>query len=545
MMEVFAGFVTHTDAQIGRVLEFLRATDQLDDTLVLLISDNGTSGEGGPDRVVQRAPLHPRPGRRPRRHPRPASTTSAGTAPTTTTRGAGRGPGNTPLRLWKRYAWLGGVRTPLIVHWPAGIDAAAAGQVRDQFCHAVDLLPTVLDAAGRRRARPSVDGVDQLPLDGASLRPTFAADGAAAPSPRSTQYFEILGSRSIVHDGWKATTDHIGNQITVEREQVPGSHDFDDDHWALFHLDDDFAEAHDLAAEHPERVAELEPAGGTRPGATRCCRSTTASSGGRWRWSATRTRPGRGAVYRPGGRRHRRGLPARHGRRLPRSSPRSTCPTAGEQGVVCALGDWSNGWAWYLVDGRPVVAFNLFGTPCRVAAPDGADAPAATRSRCATSGRPPAAVRWRCASTARSWRRARCPRTCRSAGRSAAPACGSAATPASRCATTTRPPFAFTGTIDHVAVESAGYAPPADRPDVADRPRRAAGVTTSGPARRRSITLMPTDDRDDPGADTAMFRAYVEQPAEAPPPAQDRTVIIGLVVAIVVLAVIALVLVVA
>src|SRR5690606_10860895 len=101
-----------------------------------------------------------------------------------------------------------------------------------------------------------VDGHPQQRIDGASLVPTF--DDAEAPDPRSTQYFEMLGSRAIYHDGWKATTDHVGNQLSIERELVTGSHDFDDDHWALFDLRNDFSESTDLAAVHPEIVEELQ-----------------------------------------------------------------------------------------------------------------------------------------------------------------------------------------------------------------------------------------------------------------------------------------------
>lgn len=364
MMEVFAGFVTHTDAQIGRVLDFLRAGGLLDDTLVLLISDNGTSAEGGPtgsfnehrfthDRVDDVADTLARidelGGFRAYNH-YPWGWAWAG---------------NAPLRLWKRYAWLGGVRTPLIAHWPAGIAPAAAGEVRDQFCHAVDLLPTVLDVAGID-APPVVDGVDQLSLDGASLRATF--DDGDAPSPRSTQYFEIIGSRSIVHDGWKATTDHIGAQISVERDQVPGSHDFATDRWGLFRLDDDFAEAHDLADQHPDKVAELERLWWHEAGRNDVLPLDDSLIG---RAVAMEPNPHPAparAVYRPGGGGIAEDVLPPMGGGFALTADIDV-PDAGGAGILCALGDWSNGWAWYLIEGRPVAAFCLFGTLHRVEAP--------------------------------------------------------------------------------------------------------------------------------------------------------------------------------
>ncbi len=356
MMEVYAGFLTHTDAQIGRLLDFLRATGQLDHTLVLLLSDNGASGEGGPhgslnehlfthdmldDPDALAARVEELGG------PRAYNHYAWGWA----------WAGNCPFRLWKRYSWLGGVRTPLIVHWPAGIPAGEAGAVRDQFCHAVDVLPTVLDVAGVEPPA-TVDGVDQLSLDGASLRPTFADPDA--PSPRTTQYFEVVGSRAIVHDGWKATTDHVGPQITVERERVPGSHDFAADRWALFHLDTDFAEAHDLADRHPEKVAELERLWWHEAGRNQVLPLDDSLVG---RVVALEPRPHPApspGVYRPGGGGVAEDFLPSMGGGFHLTAALEV-PDGGGEGVVCALGDWNNGWAVYVTEGRPAVAFSLFG----------------------------------------------------------------------------------------------------------------------------------------------------------------------------------------
>ncbi len=464
MMEVFAGFVTHTDAQIGRVLDHLRTTGQLDDTLVMVISDNGTSAEGGPtgsfnehrfthDRVDDVADTLARiddlGGHRAYNH-YPWGWAWAG---------------NTPLRLWKRYAWLGGVRTPLVVHWPAGISADGAGQVRDQFVHAVDLLPTVLDVAGIEPPAV-VDGIDQLTLDGASLRATF--DDADAPSPRTTQYFEIVGSRSIVRDGWKATTDHIGAQISVERAQVPGSHDFAADRWSLFHLDDDFAEAHDLADEHPERAAELERLWWHEAGRNQVLPLDDSLIGRAVAMEPRPFVPAARSVYRPGG----GGIaedflpPLGGGFTL---TAAVEVPEDGGEGVVCALGDWSNGWAWYLVDGRPAAAFCLFGDLHGVVAPIALDAGARriglTYSRVPTGGGP-VALSVDGATVAQVTLPEDLPFRWQIGG--AGLLIGrDAGFPVSD---DYRPPFPFTGTIDHLAVESAALAPRTGRP----RPQRRA-----------------------------------------------------------------------
>ena len=126
--------------------------------------------------------------------------------------------------------------------------------MRAQFCHAVDLIPTVLDATGV--ARPDeVDGVAQQPLDGASLLPCI--DDASAPAPRDTQYFEMVGSRSIYHEGWKATTDHVGNQVRSSARSSRAATTSTTDRWSLFDLRADFSEAHDLADAEPERLRAL------------------------------------------------------------------------------------------------------------------------------------------------------------------------------------------------------------------------------------------------------------------------------------------------
>jgi arylsulfatase len=356
--EVFAGFLTHTDAQIGRLLTFLADIGELDNTLVMLVSDNGTSAEGGrsgtfnehrftlqlPDTTGENlARLDQFGGFRAYNH-YPWGWAWAG---------------NTPLRLWKRYTWLGGVRTPLVVHWPAGF--SARGEVREQFVHAIDLMPTVLDACGVD-APATVDGVTQQPLDGATIRATF--DDAVAPDPRSVQYFEMLGSRSIVLDGWKATTDHVSTGVADEERLLEGSRDFATDSWALFRLADDFAEARDVAAEHPDVLARLQEAWLVEAGRNHVLPLVDGLVG---RFSAALpvpNPPGSRCVYRP------------TGSPVPDDSvPRlfggfcltaSVDVTASPAGVLCALGDWTNGFAYYVRDERLVFTLNRAGDVRRV-----------------------------------------------------------------------------------------------------------------------------------------------------------------------------------
>lgn len=359
-MEVFAGFLTHTDAQIGRVVDQLARLGVLDDTVVMVVSDNGASAEGG---VVGTFNEH-----RFTEHVPDSSERNAdyddvlGGARTYPHYGWGWAwAGNTPLRLWKRYTWLGGTRTPLIVHHPNGF--AARGEVRNQFVHAVDLAPTVLDVAGIA-APEVVDGIAQQRWDGASIASTF--DHADLPSPRAVQYFEMLGSRSIYVDGWKATTDHVSRGVVDEETLLLGSRDFDQDRWSLFDLDHDFAEAHDVADEHPERLRELVT---------------------RWEVEAQRNQvfpliddliaritamvpPPNPLpptiVFRP------EGAPVPDDS-VPRMfagveiTARVTVPADGAEGVLCAMGDWTGGFALYVRDDRLVYAVSRAGDAFRLA----------------------------------------------------------------------------------------------------------------------------------------------------------------------------------
>ncbi|MEX1006257.1 MAG: arylsulfatase [Acidimicrobiia bacterium] len=351
--EVFAGFLTHTDEKIGRLVTFLEEIGQLDNTLVMLVSDNGTSAEGGvsgtfnehrftlalPDTIEENlARLDELGGFRSYNH-YPWGWAWAG---------------NTPLRLWKRYTWLGGIRTPLIVHWPDGF--SARGVVRDQFVHAIDLMPTVLDACGV--APPAThDGVTQQPIDGVSIRNTF--DDASAPNPRDVQYFEMLGSRSIVYQGWKATTDHVSQGVVDEERLLVGSRDFDTDTWGLFNLDEDFAEATDIAAEHPDVLARLQDVWLVEAARNQVFPLVDNLIG---RFGAALPAPNPPAsrcVYRPEG----SPVPDDSVPRLFggfRLSAAVEVPDAPE-GVLCALGDWTNGFAFYVRDGRLVFALNRAG----------------------------------------------------------------------------------------------------------------------------------------------------------------------------------------
>ncbi|MFT5267212.1 MAG: arylsulfatase A-like enzyme, partial [Acidimicrobiales bacterium] len=227
MHEVYAGFMSHTDAQIGRLVDFLRDIDELDNTIFIVTSDNGASAEGGQTGAVNEHNFTLR-----------IAEDEEANHEALDHWGGERGyyhyawgwawAGNTPLRLWKRYAWLGGTRTPMVVHWPQGFDAQ--GEIRSQFCHIVDLMPTILDCCGVEPPAV-VDGIEQQPVDGTSIAATFT--DPEAPNPRDLQYFEMMGSRGIFSDEWKATTDHVNPLLLDEVRLLDGSHDYSKDQWRL------------------------------------------------------------------------------------------------------------------------------------------------------------------------------------------------------------------------------------------------------------------------------------------------------------------------
>ncbi|HEY9308253.1 MAG TPA: arylsulfatase [Microbacterium sp.] len=242
MAEVYAGFSEYTDAQVGRIVDYLEESGQLDNTLILYCADNGASGEGSPNGSVNEGKIF---GGYPdslednlRLVDKLGSPDTYNHYPTGWAMAF-----STPYRMFKRYSYQGGVCDPLVIHWPAGI--AAKGEVRSQYHHCTDIVPTILEVCGVEMPE-EYNGVAQTPLPGVSMRYSFDADG---PTNKKTQYYEMLGSRGIWHEGWKAVAEH---------GPMAGMAKFEDDVWQLFHTDVDRAEAHDLAAEHPEKLEELK-----------------------------------------------------------------------------------------------------------------------------------------------------------------------------------------------------------------------------------------------------------------------------------------------
>ena len=238
--EVFAGFLDHTDHQIGRVIDYLAARDLLDNTMIVLLSDNGASAEGGAlGNLNLRRHFQFIDGETLEQHL--AALDQLGSEHHWNNYPAGWGhAGNSPHKWFKMMTHGGGVRDPMIVHWPARI--RQGGGVSEQFCHCTDIVPTVLEAVGIS-APTQVKGFEQMPIHGTSITYTF--DEPAAPTRKRVQYFELMGNRGIWADGWKAVTRHEEGD------------DYEKDRWELYHLDSDFSEDVDLAEDHPEKLREL------------------------------------------------------------------------------------------------------------------------------------------------------------------------------------------------------------------------------------------------------------------------------------------------
>ncbi|MFZ8885437.1 MAG: arylsulfatase [Steroidobacteraceae bacterium] len=250
-MEAYAGFLAHTDAQVGRLRSALEAMGVLDDTLfIYIVGDNGGSGEAG-----TRGSLHYM-----AKLQGVEDTTEEGLqriedigGPTVHAHysAAWAWATNSPFPWMKQVAsHLGGTRNPLVVSWPARI--RDRGGLRDQYAFVSDVVPTILEAAGIDPPAV-VNGVAQQPLDGLSLLPTFA--DAAAPSPRRTQYYNVYGNRAIYHDGWLASA--FRGRAPWEVRKPVGTSTLED-RWELFHLASDFTQSRDVAADHPGKLAELQ-----------------------------------------------------------------------------------------------------------------------------------------------------------------------------------------------------------------------------------------------------------------------------------------------
>jgi arylsulfatase A-like enzyme len=356
-MEVYAGFLEYADHHVGRLVDALQDLGILGDTLVYyVIGDNGASAEGT---------LHGTFNEMINFNGAAAIETPEFMAARLDDFG---GPDSynhyavgwahamdTPYQWTKQVAshW-GGTRNGMVVHWPNGFQAS--GELRSQFHHVIDLAPTILEAAGLPEP-VSVNGVQQMPLHGVSMAYSF--DGADEPDRHQTQYFEMFGNRGIYHQGWTAVTRHKTPWILVG-EQTPA---FDDDRWELYDTTTDWSQAHDLAAEHPDKLHELQ-----RLWLIEAAKYDVLPLDDR---VAERLNPdlaGRPILIKGNSQLLFGGMG-----RLSESSvvniknkshavtAEVVVPEAGAEGVIVAQGGSIGGWSLYAKDGRPKYCYNLLG----------------------------------------------------------------------------------------------------------------------------------------------------------------------------------------
>jgi len=247
LAEVYAGYSEYTDAQVGRILDYLETSKQLENTLVLYCADNGASGEGSPsgsvnenkffngypDEVSENLKLIDKLGGPDTYEHYPTGWAVAF---------------STPYQMFKRYSqYAGGTCDPLIISWPKGIKAK--GEIRHQYHHSTDIVPTILDVCGLKM--PDVyKGVKQYPMSGVSMRYSFDAK-PDAPTKKKRQYYAMLGTRGMWEDGWKAVALHA---------PLTGKGHFDKDEWQLYNTEVDRSESKDLSKEHPEKLEALKKA---------------------------------------------------------------------------------------------------------------------------------------------------------------------------------------------------------------------------------------------------------------------------------------------
>jgi arylsulfatase A-like enzyme len=361
MMEIFAGYVSHMDDQFGRVLEFLEKIEQLDNTLIVYVSDNGASAEGGPvGSINEYLFLNYVPEDIERNL---AMIDELGTPATYNHYAWGwTWAGNTPFRRWKRETHRGGISDPLVISWPTGI--SAPGERRTQYLHAIDVMPTVLAAIGIA-APDRLKDIPQSPIHGVSLVDSF--EDPDVPSPRHTQYYEMFATRSIYHDGWQAVCYWpLEQPLTAEALQ-----EVDPAGWELYHVEEDFSEATNLASEYPEKVEEMVNRWWTEAGKYNVLPLDPRLATRSLDPSAPSVPPRPQYVYFPGGGEVAATAAPPVMNRSHAITAEVEIPAGGAEGVCLAMGGRFGGYSFYLQNGTLTYVYNYVGLQeYKVEAPD-------------------------------------------------------------------------------------------------------------------------------------------------------------------------------
>lgn len=356
LMELYAGFAEHTDDQVGRFVDELERLGELDNTLfVYILGDNGASAEGGLGGTLNEhrfASGIPDSAEFINQHDE-----ALGDATTHAHYPVGWALAmNTPYQWTKQVAsHFGGTRDGAIVHWPRGIQER--GGIRQQFHHVIDVLPTVLEAAGLPHP-VEVNGVPQQEIEGTSM--VYSFNDAAAPDQHRIQYFEMVGNRGIYKDGWMAVTRH-GTPWEMVQD---GRNYFDDDKWELYDTNTDWSQAHDLADQHPGRLRELQQLFlieaaryNVFPLDDRMTERENPKEAGRLDLMGDR----RSITFHANAPRLTEETAPNVKNRSHTFTAEITVPEDGADGVLVAQGGRFGGWALYLHEGRPTYTYNYFG----------------------------------------------------------------------------------------------------------------------------------------------------------------------------------------
>jgi arylsulfatase A-like enzyme len=347
MMECYAGFLSHTDYQIGRFITLLEKVGKLENTLIFVCSDNGASAEGmltglfdevsvfnaEPETLEQNLKRIDEFGGPTSYNHYPVGWAMAG---------------DTPFKYYKQYTHYGGTKDPLIVHWPRGIKDK--GKVRTQFHHAIDIVPTTLEAIGVEP--PSqIGGYTQSPIEGVSMLYSF--NDVNAPTTKQVQYFEMLGNRGIWYKGWKAVTFH-GRQPWESEAKWS----FDEDKWELYNVEQDFSEYNDLANKRPDKLRQLVEMWWAEAGKYNVLPLDDRISS---RLLAREIKDQTSYTYYAGAVRIPQGSAPHTKNRSYRITAEVEIPAGGAEGPICVIGGTSSGWSLYIKDRKLVYCYNFIG----------------------------------------------------------------------------------------------------------------------------------------------------------------------------------------
>jgi arylsulfatase len=344
-MECYAGFLSHADHQIGRLIEFLEEIGNIENTLTFVCSDNGASAEGmltglfdeasffnmEPETIEQNIERIDELGGPKCYNHYPVGWAMAG---------------DTPFKWYKQYTHYGGTKDPLIVHWPKGIKDK--GKIRTQFHHAIDIVPTILEAIGVE-SPAQIGGYTQAPIEGVSMLYSFNDENA--PSTKQVQYFEMLGNRGIWYNGWKAVTFH--GQLPWENKP---KWTFDEDKWELYNVEEDFSEYNDLSNKNPDKLKQLVEMWWAEAGRY----NVLPLDDRKQERLVAREALGERTTYTfyPGTVRVPQGSAPHTKNRSHSITAEVGIPAEGAEGPICANGGVSSGWSLYIKDQLLAYCYN-------------------------------------------------------------------------------------------------------------------------------------------------------------------------------------------